>query len=136
LTVCVLCTPALGWEARSSDICDIVHSGPEGDVRVTFDPAASLYEITVTRPAPWPGAPVFAIQFGNTGLTISTNRHRLSAGNTALSVSDTGFGNVLLGLESAGTATALSGDASAMFDLTGAPEAVAAFRACTTAPSV
>jgi len=131
-----LCTPALGWEMRSSEVCEIVHSGPEGDVRVVYDPVAALYGITVTRAVPWPGAPVFSIRFGDTGLTISTNRHRLSEGATALTVTDTGFGNVLMGLESATTATAMSGDASASFDLSGAAEAVAAFRACLTTPAV
>lgn len=127
--------PARAWEARSGAVCEIVHSAAAGDVRVVYDPATRLYGITVTRPAPWPDAPAFAIRFGTTGLVITTDRHVLGEGGRALSVTDTGFGNVLRGLETAGSATAYSGDATAEFDLAGAPEAVAAFRACTDAPA-
>ena len=125
---------ASAWEARYSDICEIVHSGPEGDVRVTYDPFDKLYGITITTPEPWPGGTEFAIRYGETGLRIATNRHVLSEGWRALTVTDPGFGNVLHGLETARTATATLGGTDATFDLTGAPAAVAAFRACTAAP--
>lgn len=135
LLACLAASGAAAWEARFTDVCEIYHAGPEGDVVVRFDPATALYSMTITRPAPWPPAPVFAIRFGDTGLTISTTRHTLSESG-ALSVSDTGFGNVLLGLETAATATAFTETSSASFNLDGAAEAVADFRACLTAPSV
>jgi len=127
--------PAVAWEFRVTDVCEIRHSGPEGEVSVVYDPGTALYGITVTTASAWPDAPVFSVAFGQTGLTISTNRHVLSEGGRALTVTDTGFGNVLLGLETGAIATASAGDAAARFDLTGAPDAVAEFRACTTAPS-
>lgn len=128
-------SPAAAWEFRVTDMCEIAHAGPEGEVSVVFDPGTRLYGITVTTPAAWPDAPVFSVAFGQTGLTISTNRHVLSQGGRALTVTDTGFGNVLLGLETAGSATASAGAAAARFDLDGARDAVAEFRACTTAPT-
>ncbi len=127
---------AWAWDARITDVCEIYHEGAEGEVLIRYDPSTTLYSLTVTRPNAWPSAPVFAIRFGQTGLTISTTRHQLSGSGQSLSVSDSGFGNVLLGLETAATATAFTETASASFDLDGAGEAVADFRSCLVAPSV
>ncbi|MEM9248664.1 MAG: hypothetical protein AAGB05_08200 [Pseudomonadota bacterium] len=133
---CLVATPALTWEARFTDVCEIYHSSAAGEVLLRYDPDTALYSMAIRRPEPWPSEPVFAIRFGQTGLTISTTRHSLSDGGAALSVADTGFGNVFLGLETAGTATAFTASASATFDLDGAPEAVATFRSCLASPAV
>jgi hypothetical protein len=78
----------------------------------------------------------FGLSFnGPAAMTIGTGRHRLSADAKSLTVTDTGFGNVLDGLALNGTATALAGDSAIPFDLTGARPAVEAFRACGIVPS-
>jgi hypothetical protein len=104
---------------------------------VTFDPSRpEPYAITLTRPKPWPETDTFGLRFdGPAALTIGTDRHRLSADARTLSVTDTGFGNVLDGLALNSTATALAGDTAIPIDLTGARPAVEAFRACGVVPS-
>jgi len=63
-------------------------------------------------------------------LTIGTDRHRLSPDGQTLTVTDTGFGNVLDGLAFNRMATALAAETAVPFDLTGARPAVEAVRAC------
>jgi hypothetical protein len=130
--------PALAWDFTPVPVCTIAEDTPELSIRVTYDPAqAEPYMITLTRTAlPWPVTDSFGLRFdGPVGLTIGTARHRLSPDGQALSVSDTGFGNVLDGLALNATATALAGEAQIPFGLSGARPAVEAFRACAVAPS-
>ncbi len=68
-------------------------------------------------------------------MTIGTGRHQLSADGKTLTVSDSGFDNVLDGLAYNGRATALAEGTEVPFDLTGARPAVEAFRACNVLPS-
>lgn len=135
LALCPL--PAAAWEAGyEGRLCTLTHSEEAAEVRLTYDPARPLYTIALTTPAPWPEADLFGITFnGPAGLTISTNRQTLSNGNRTLTVSDTGFGNVLSGLELNATAVAFTGDTALPFSLEGAAPEVAEFRACLTAPT-
>ena len=128
--------PARAWEFTPVPVCTLTHEEAGHRVTVTWDPRqAEPYAIRIEAPAPWPAAPVFAIDYaGPRPLTISTARHRLSEGGRAVTVTDTGFGNVLDGLEFNATATAVMGEARAPFSLAGAAEPVQAFRACTEAP--
>jgi len=132
-----LARPALGWEAGvEGGLCTLGHEDASGDVRLTFDPAVPHYTITLTTPDPWPVAPSFAMVFdGPRPNIIRTDRHVLSPDRRALSVTDRGFGNVLDGLQFNGTATGISGPAAVTLSLEGAAPEVAAFRACTTAPT-
>ncbi|MDJ1015048.1 MAG: excinuclease ABC subunit B [Paracoccaceae bacterium] len=127
--------PAAAWEFTPTPVCTLSHSTSAAEVTVTYDPrAAEPYAIALTG-AGWPDAPVFAIRFsGPRGLTITTDRHRLSESGATLTVSDRGFGNVLNGLEFNETATALIGDRTVTLQLEGASEPVRAFRACAEAP--
>jgi hypothetical protein len=129
--------PAQAWEAGvEGPLCTLEHSGPAGEVRLTYDPSLPLYTIAIRGTEPWPEFPVFAIRFdGPRENTISTARHVLSEGGLTLSVADVGFGNVLDGLEFNAVAVAYSGTTSLAFDLAGAAPEVAEFRACTVAPS-
>ena len=68
-------------------------------------------------------------------MAISTDRHVLSDDGRTVTVRDTGFGNVLNGLEFNGAATAILADAAVTFPLDGIAEPMAAFRACLAAPS-
>jgi hypothetical protein len=129
--------PATAWEAgRDGPLCTLTHTEAAGDLRLTFDPAGPVYTLTATRPGAWPQAAVFGIAFeGGAEITITTDRHSLSADARRLSVADTGFGNVLTGLSQNTTATLFTGSATLSFSLDGAAPAVAAFEACATTPS-
>jgi hypothetical protein len=136
LALALLASPAAAWEFRADPVCTLRHEGPDAVVEITRDPGVpEPYAITLTRPEPWPSAPRFAIRYeGPRGFTITTGRHTRSADGRTLRVTDTGFGNVLDGLEQGGRAIALSGDAAVAVDLTGAAPAVRAFRACPAPP--
>jgi len=136
LILALLSTQAQAWEASiDGPLCVLSHGGETLDIRLTYDPGPPRYTITLTRAeGGWPEAPVFALQFnGPRPNLITTDRHVIDG--PALSVTDRGFGNVLDGLQFNDTVTALTGDAAITVPLTDAAAAVAAFRACTTAPS-
>jgi hypothetical protein len=130
LLAALLPAPAAAWDFSPLPICTISEETDQGGVRVTFDPATGLYAIRLVRAAGWPAAPVFTIRFDGTPLAISTNRHTV-AGDT-VTVTDTGFGNVLAGFATANGATVMLGDTTLALPTTGAADAVAAFRACPT----
>ncbi len=131
LAFAVAAAPALAWDFSPDPVCTLSFDG-KTSVTVTYDPRLSEYAIRLTRPdRPWPPGAVFAIRFeGARGLTISTDRHASGDGGTTLTVRDTGFGNVLDGLQFNETATALIGDTAETIPLDGAAEPVEAFRAC------
>jgi hypothetical protein len=137
LALLVLATPLHAWEFSPLPVCTLSHAAAEASVRVTYDPAqAEPYAIAITLPAPWPEAPGFGIRYeGARPLAIGTDRHRRSADGRTLTVADTGFGNVLDGLEFNARATAVAGDRAVPFDLAGAAGPVRAFRACAEAPT-
>ncbi len=128
--------PAAGWEFSPSPVCTLTHQGAGAALRITRDPQRSEpYELTITREAGWAASPAFGIQFdGPRGLTIATDRHRLSTDRQRLTVTDRGFGNVLDGLEFNDRATAMAGPDAVPFDLDGAAGPVRAFRDCGEAP--
>lgn len=129
--LCLAVTPATAWEFRPTPVCTLLHDTADASLRVTYDPRVPEYAITIRLAATWSVGPVFAIRFdGPRGLTISTTRHRLHDGGRALTVTDSGFGNVLDGLEFNDRATAATGETAVPFGLDGAAPAVAAFRAC------
>jgi len=138
LTTIVMTTPALAWEAgQEGAICTLAHSEAGAEILLTHDPAGPRYTITVTRPEPWPEAPVFGITFlGGEEITITTDRHILSDDGRTLSVADRGFGNLLAGLSRNRVATLSAGSAAVNVSLDGAAPEVAAFEACGAAPSV
>jgi hypothetical protein len=128
---------AHAWEAGvEGRLCTLDHTGADAIVRLTYDPSLPEYTIAIRLAEPWPESSLFAIRFdGPQGNMISTGRHVLSEDGRTLSVSDRGFGNVLNGLEFNVVALAGTGDRVVTIDLDGAAPEVAAFRACTTAPS-
>lgn len=132
-----LASPASAWEFTAVPVCTIKLDTPDLSLRVTYDPALSQpYGIALTLPMPWPDSESFGLRFeGPAALTIGTGRHQLSADGRTLTVTDTGFGNVLDGLAYNATATALAGPVEVPFDLSGARPVVEAFRACDVLPS-
>lgn len=136
LLLCCLATPALSWVTRTEgNVCILEHDAATVDLRLSYDPVQPLYTIALTRGEAWARAGSFALRFdGIRAVTISTTRHILDDADRRLSVSDTGFGNVLDGLQFNDSATAVLGVDEITVDLTGAAPAVAAFRDCTNAP--
>lgn len=132
LATLLAAVPASAWEFSAVPVCTLSHETPDARVAVTYDPAQPQpYAIAITLDRPWPGAPGFGIRYdGARALSITTNRHVLSADGRTLTVTDHGFGNVLDGLEFNSTATAISGDRAVALPLDGAAPEVRAFRAC------
>lgn len=127
----LLASPAAAWDFAPGIPCVLTHTTATETIRLTYDPTQPLYTLTISGQNPWPQNTVFSMRFdGPSGLVISTDKHRISSDGLSLSVSDTGFGNVLDGLQFNHTATALIGNAQATFPLVGAAEPVAAFRTC------
>ena len=105
-------TPATAWEFTAGLPCVLNHVSPQAEIELTYDPTQPLYTVTVERASPWPGDRIFAMRFdGPSGLSISTDRHALRRDGRAVRVSDTGFGNVLNGLQFNDQVTAILGDA-------------------------
>lgn len=133
LLLLLLTSPAHAWEFTPTPICTLSHSEASARVTLTYDHTTTLYTISVTAPQGWPTAPAFSIRFdGAAPNIISTQRHQ-SDGAT-LTVTDSGFGNVLDGLEFNATATAFTQTSAVTVSLDGAAGPVQQFRACTTAP--
>lgn len=129
-------TQATAWEFEETTICRLTHTEQAASVDLTFDPAASRYSITLTRPVPWPNAPIFQLRFdGPRPFAISTDRHTLSENGTRLTVTDTGFGNVLDGIQYNAQMTAIVGDETTSVSTMTAPEPMQAFRECPSAPT-
>ena len=128
-------TPAAAWETSiQGPICVLSHEFDAAQVAVTHDPRSALpYAIQITRTGTtWTPAEIFAMRFEGPGrLTISTDRHQLTEDGSSVSVADTGFGNVLDGLEFNNVANAVLGDQVLAIPLAGAAPEVARFRDCT-----
>lgn len=137
LVFIILATPAAAWEAgREGSVCLLMHSMENAEVVVSHDATKAVpYTIDLILENGWQAGAVFAIRFdGPLPLTITTDRHSVS-GET-LSVTDTGFGNVLNGIAGNQVAIAMSGETALVIPLTGAAPEVEAFKACASKLSV
>lgn len=123
---------ANAWEFSATPLCTVLHEAAEMTLEMTYDPGLSEYALNLTRTnSDWPAGPVFALRFeGPAGLTISTSSHSIT-GNQ-LTVKDSGFGNVLNGLQYNIRAVALIAGSETAISLQGAAPAVEAFRECDT----
>jgi len=123
---------ALGWSFSPLPVCTLHHQGDSVAVTLTHDPDRGDYAITLTlADGGWPPSRAFHITFeGGRAMTIGTGFHTLSDDGRSLTVRDTGFGNVLDGLEYNSRALAWAGERRAPFTLLGVAEPVRAFRAC------
>lgn len=119
-------TGADAWEFSPSPICTVTDNGSDTDLELTYDGA--LYTLKLTLPEGWANAEIFAIRFAPNGPFIQTTRHQIT-GKT-LSVSDTGFGNVLTGLQNNVTAQAILGETIYEIALDGAFDPVEQFKNC------
>ncbi len=128
----LLATPATAWEAMVGPICTLSHDTSTAQIFLTYDPAQPLYTLTITHKAEgWTQTPWFAMRFdGPNPIEIATARHALPGNAASLTVTDTGFGNVLDGLEYNQTAYAFTQDRLTEFALDGAAAQVRLFRDC------
>ena len=129
-------SPTAAWEVTVGAVCTLSHATETAEIVLTHDPSVPQYTVTVTRAGPpWPEAARFAMRFeGGRPNVIRTDRHVLHGDGASLTVTDSGFGNVLDGLQYNDTAIALSGDTTEAFALDGAAGPVATFRACEATP--
>lgn len=131
LALLLMTAAAQAWEFTPGLPCRLSHETPEVRVELTFDPRQPLYTITLSRPDPWPEAPVFTMMYqGPFGRTISTDRHVLGNDGRSLTVTDRGFGNLLSGFMQDSAFVATAGAASVTVPLAGAAAPTAAFAAC------
>ena len=130
-----LASPATAWEATTTPICTLTHETTEAHIHLTYNPSKPLYTLAITqKSAPWQPTPWFAMRFiGPNEIMISTPEHALSNNNQTLNVADSGFGNVLDGLQYNATALAFTEAQTVTIPLDGAAPEVEKFRACTAA---
>lgn len=124
------------WEFRAEPVCTLEHDTGEAAIAITYDHTTSEYRLDLTLAGKnWSPSSNFGIAFeGRRPLTIGTQRHRTDG--STLSVTDSGFGNVLDGLEFNDRAIAFTGKQFAALPLDSAGVPVRQFRACTeTAPA-
>lgn len=127
----LMATPAFAWEFTPGLPCVLTHETDTVMVKLTYDPTQPLYTLALTQKTPFTPAATFAMQFdGPVPIRIATDRHQLSADGLTVSVADSGFGNVLNGLQFNQTAVALLGEQRIDIPLAGAAAPTAAFRAC------
>lgn len=131
LLLALLPLQAQAWTFTPGLICRLTHETPQARIELTYDPSAPLYSVTVTTKTPLPQTQFFTMTFiGPEGRTISTDRHSYGPDGRAVTAQDTGFGNVLDGLQFNNTAQAIIGDTTLTFPLKDAAEPTAKFRAC------
>ena len=125
--------PSAAWEFTPGTPCLLTHETETVQIKLTYDPTQPLYSIALTQKTPLTPAPVFGMQFnGPMPIRIATDRHQMSNDNSTVTAADSGFGNVLNGLQFNETATATLGNQTIDIPLAGAADPVAAFRACDT----
>ncbi|MEL6640782.1 MAG: hypothetical protein AAFP98_05650 [Pseudomonadota bacterium] len=128
-------TPAWPWTFEETEVCTISYDDGATAVTVVFDPRSKLYAIKLSRAAGWADAPVFQLRFdGGMPFTIGTDRHAVSDDRRTLSVTDTGFGNVLKGIAANTQMTALNGVQAISVSTEGAADPIAAFQGCPNTP--
>lgn len=128
----LLASPATAWQFAPLPICTLSHNSDAGQLTLTYDASVPQYRITLTLPrGTWPDAPIFGMAFvGDMPINIQTSRHQISPDGRSLTVTDSGFGNVLDGLQYNTRAYAIAGDTTMALPLDGIADAITAFRAC------
>jgi hypothetical protein len=135
----LLPVPAAAWNFSATPMCTLTHQAETAEIAITYDPDKPEYALFITlRDGTWDDAPTFGMAFaGGRRIDLTTRQHDLSADGATLSVRDSGFGNVLDGLEFNAAVFSTSGGTVVQADLDGAAAAVQAFRACPdTAPAL
>lgn len=124
--------PAAAWEFSPDPICTLSHQTDDVAFVITHDVANRTYTLEMTLlNSMWDPSPTFGITYsGSLPINIGTTQHRITNDSKTLSVSDSGFGNVLDGLEFNHTATATTQTQSLSLRTRGIEKPLKAFRAC------
>jgi hypothetical protein len=132
-----LASNAAAWEYTPGTPCLLRHETATAVIELTHDVGAPLYSLIVKSTAAFDRMPHFGIRFhGSRPLQNSTDRHVFSADRRLLKVVDSGFSNVLNGLQFNQSAILNFGTSSVEVSLENAAAPVAAFRACDMEPAV
>lgn len=129
-------TPVSAWEfeplSKGKWRCALTHEAQGATWQVLYDPRAPEYALEITLDdATWPSAPAFFLEFtGGAAARLSTNRQSISQDRRTLTVTDSGFSNVLSGLGANTAASAVFGNRLERADLYGIKEPLADFVAC------
>ncbi|MEO1457704.1 MAG: excinuclease ABC subunit B [Pseudomonadota bacterium] len=123
-------TFAAAWEFSPSPLCTLSHQSDRTHLEITYDPGIPEYRMSLDLLAgQWTSSKTFGMTFrGGRTHTIRTDRHEID--EKTLMVSDTGFGNVLDGLEFNAIAIAFTTSQSELVSLASAAPAVRKFRRC------
>lgn len=132
ILIATIASPTMAWEFAETEVCTVFHDDPAATVTLTFDPATGVYDIALTlKSATWGDGANFRILFeGANPIAIGTERQNISDDGMTLNVFDSGFGNVLDGIQFNDRMTATLGDQSVVIPLDGAKDPMAAFRLC------
>lgn len=131
LALTFLTTPAFAWDFTAGAVCTLSDSTDTAEIILTFDPALPRYTLSVTADTAWPTGGTFVMAFANTRpAMIQTDRYVLSDDGMTLSVADSGFGNVLNGLEFGGQIRAAVGDQGVDLTSGGIAAQMEAFKNC------
>ncbi|SPH22726.1 hypothetical protein ASD8599_03472 [Ascidiaceihabitans donghaensis] len=127
----ILPCPALAWDFTPGLPCLLSHTEGNRQIELTYDPTQPLYSVTVSQDTPFPDSPFFAMTFnGPRPNTIASTRHTVSNDGRSVTVTDTGFGNVLDGLQYNLSTTIIVAEEKFDIQLRGAAGPVQAFRDC------
>ncbi|MEM7243261.1 MAG: excinuclease ABC subunit B [Pseudomonadota bacterium] len=126
---------ASAWTFSPDPICRVTEKQQLIEIDLTYDHATEIYAIAFTKTeAPWAQSQEFSIRFeGPRPKLIRTNRHQFSADGFTLTASDTGFGNVLDGLQYNTLAALQTGDERIFIQIHKSFPAIEAFRKCVDA---
>lgn len=137
LLILLMIEPAVAWESGSGRVCEIVHQSENALLRITFDPAIEEYSLAISLTRSWAAGPIFALRFeGLQSNTITTDQHRITDGGATVVVTDSGFGNVLDGVEFNTTVTAILGEQEVTVLLDGAAQSLREFRRCSASVAI
>lgn len=123
---------AQAWVYDGRADCSVRHQTDKLGILLSYAPQTGLYSIAITRwDKAWAGGNRFSMKFdGPKPIFITTDRHELAQNKTTVIASDTGFGNVLDGLEFNFVAAAQLGRERVTIPLKGAKSEIAKFREC------
>ena len=124
--------PAAAWEFSPDPICTLSHQTEALEMVITHDTVERQYTLSIRlKDMVWVPSPTFGVTYsGSQPISIGTTQHRLSKDRQTLSVGDSGFDNVLNGLEFNHTATATTQSQQVSVRTRGIAKPLAAFRAC------
>ncbi len=126
------------WTFTPSPICTVEHQTELIELELTYNHASGVYALKLTKPElTWDASRKFSMRFeGSKPIFISTTNHEFSSDMKSLIASDSGFGNVIDGLQFNTLAAAITDNERIFIPLTGAEPKIDAFRNCAEAQRI